>query len=89
MEEKVKRDKPETFELLQLQARKTPAKGKKGTKGTKGDAASNKKSAGGKKRGTKDRSDDEDVGSDDSLNEFVVDDDEDLLHAVGLRGQVE
>jgi hypothetical protein len=43
MEEKGKRDKPETFELLQLQAGKTPAKGKKGTKGTKGAAASNKK----------------------------------------------
>ena len=79
-EEKEEREKSkaENFEMLQLQSSATAKKGKKGVAtAKKGPAAKKgaKKSSGKKKRG---RSDDEDLESDDSLNDFIADDDEDI-----------
>ena len=68
----------------------SPVKGKKPAAKPKSRKGSAKPSAGkvankGKKRGKNDMSDDEVLGSDDSLNDFIVGDDEDVVEVKKKR----
>ena len=75
-EERAKVEKSDHFEILKLQENRGGATGKKRQSGVAAGKKGKKVAKKGKKGGKKGKSDDEDIDSDDSLNEFIVGDDD-------------